>query len=82
MQSLKLTPEQRSAFAELLGNKDVDSLRGMLTLVYDAAIRAQFDDHIGAQLHERSEERNDRRNGTRSRGLNTRAGTLDLEIPR
>jgi putative transposase len=45
-------------------------------------IQAQFDDHIGAQPHERSEPRRDQRNGARTRGLNTRAGSLELEIPR
>jgi putative transposase len=82
MESLNLSPEQRAAFADLLGKKDVDVLRSMLSLVYDAAIQAQFADHIGADPHERSEQRRDQRNGMRSRGLNTRAGSLDLEIPR
>lgn len=77
-----LSLEQRTAFAELLGNKDIDVLREMLALVYDAAIGAQFRDHVGADPHERTEERRDLRNGTRTRGLNTRAGSLDLEIPR
>jgi len=77
-----LTPEQRSVLSELLGNKDVDVLRSLLGLVYDAAIEAQFDEHIGAERHERSDSRLDLRNGTRTRGLNTRAGSLDLEIPR
>lgn len=82
MESLNLTPEQRAAFVDLLGKRDVDVLRNMLSLVYDAAIQAQFDEHIGAEPHERSEQRRDQRNGTRARGLNTRAGSLDLEIPR
>ena len=82
MESLNLTPEQRVAFADLLGKRDVDVLRSMLSLVYDAAIQAQFDEHIGAEPHERSQNRRDQRNGTRTRGLNTRTGSLDLEIPR
>ncbi len=82
MESLNLTPEQRAALVELLGTKDMDFLRGMLSLVYDTAIQAQFDGHIGADPHERTEQRRDQRNGTRMRGLNTRAGTLDLSIPR
>ncbi len=77
-----LTLEQRTAFAELLASKDQDVLKEMLSLVYDAAIKAQFDRHIGAEPHERSNERRDLRNGSRTRGLNTRAGSLDLEIPR
>ena len=52
MESLNLTPEQRAALVELLGTKDMDFLRGMLSLVYDTAIQAQFDDHIGAEPHE------------------------------
>ena len=77
-----LTLEQRTAFAELLGSKDIDVLREMLGLVYDAAIEAQFDEHVGAAPHERTDARRDVRNGSRTRGLNTRAGSLDLEIPR
>lgn len=77
-----LTQEQRETFAELLGNPDVDVLREMLAMVYDAAIQAQFREHVGAEPHERSEERRDMRNGTRKRGLNTLAGSLDLLIPR
>ncbi len=77
-----LTLEQRTAFTELLASKDQDVLKEMLSLVYDAAIRAQFDEHIGADPHERTSERRDLRNGSRTRGLNTRAGSLDLEIPR
>jgi len=77
-----LTLEQRTAFAELLASKDQDVLKEMLGLLYDAAIRAQFDQHIGAEPHERSEGRRDQRNGIRTRGLNTRAGSIDLEIPR
>ncbi len=45
-----LTLELRTAFAELLASKDQDVLKEMLSLVYDAAIKAQFDDHIGANL--------------------------------
>lgn len=77
-----LTREQRLALVDMLESKDVDVLKEMLQLVYSAAIQAQFDEHIGADRHERSDERVDRRNGTRTRGLNTRAGSLDLEIPR
>lgn len=82
MDSLNLTPDQRAAFVDLLGRRDVDVLRSMLAVVYDAAIQAQFDEHIGVAPHERSEARRDQRNGSRTRGLNTRAGSLDLEIPR
>lgn len=82
LQSLDLTPEQRTAFAELLENPDVDVLREMIELVYNTAIKTQFDAHIAAALHERSSGRRDQHNGTRSRSLNTRAGSVELDIPR
>ncbi len=66
-----LTLEQRTAFAELLTLKDQDALKEMLSLVYDAAIRSQFDEHIGAEPHQRAEGRRDLRNGSRIRGLGT-----------
>jgi hypothetical protein len=47
-----LTHEQRAAFAGLLTSKDQDVLKEMLSLVYDAAIRAQFDEH-GQENHRR-----------------------------
>ena len=60
------------------GFQDQHILKDMLSLVYDAAIKAQFDQYIGAEPHERS----DVRNGSRTRGRRTRAGSLDLEILR
>lgn len=82
MTNLNLTQTQREALADLLATKDVDVLREMLQLVYGAAIEAQFDEHVGAEHYERSDDRRDVRNGSRRRGLNTRAGDLDLVIPR
>lgn len=69
MESLNLAPEQRAVLVELLGTKDMDFLRGMLSLVYDTVIQAQFDEHIGAGPRECTDERRDQRNGTRVRGL-------------
>lgn len=82
MTTINLPSDQREALAGLLATKDVDILREMLGLVYSAAIEAQFEQHVGADHYERSDERRDVRNGTRTRGLNTRAGDLDLVIPR
>jgi hypothetical protein len=76
-----LTHEQRAAFADLLASKDQDVLKEMLSLVYDAAIKAQFDEHIGAEPHERSETRRDQRNGSRTRGLNPDRLILRFRAP-
>lgn len=79
---MNLTQSQREALSGLLQSGDTDVLREMVELVLDAAVQAQFRDHIGADPHERSDERRDMRNGSRTRGLNTRAGSIDLLIPR
>jgi transposase-like protein len=50
--------------------------------VAQAAIDAQFDEFIGAEHYERSDDRKDRRNGFRDRSVDTRMGSMDLRIPR
>jgi hypothetical protein len=59
-----------------------DVLKELLQLVVETAIRAQFDEQIGAAPFERSERRRDQRNGYRERRFDTRLGSLDLVIPR
>ena len=51
-------------------------LGGMLQAVVDAEATA----HIGAALHERTEDRTTRRNGTRDKLVTTAAGDLTVKI--
>ena len=48
----------------------------------NAFLLAESEAQIGAARHERSENRNDYRNGTRERPLVTRIGTIVLKVPR
>jgi putative transposase len=50
--------------------------------ILNAFLLAESEDQIGASKHERSEDRNDYRNGTRDRPLVTRIGKLTLKVPR
>ena len=43
---------------------------------------AESAEQLGADRHERTDERQDYRNGTRTRRLTTRIGTIELEVPR
>jgi putative transposase len=72
----------RSALLALLDEQPDDVLQTLCRTIAQAAITAEFDDQIGAERYGRSEGRNGYRNGTRSRSLNTRLGTIDLQIPR
>jgi putative transposase len=76
----------KSALSELLdalrAGGDLDVIREGLALVLQALIDAEATQHIGAQPYERSEQRTAHRNGSRSRLLSTKAGDVELRIPK
>ncbi|MHA6632159.1 IS256 family transposase [Pseudonocardia sichuanensis] len=59
-----------------------DLLRQMVASFANAMMSAQADGVCGAGWGERSEERTNRRNGYRAREWDTRAGTVELAIPK
>jgi putative transposase len=64
------------------GEADIDFLRETLQVVLHAVMDADVSQQIGADLHERSADRVTYRNGSRPRRWDTRAGTIDLRIPK
>ena len=76
----------QSALSELLdairaGGSD-DILREAMTLVLQELIELEAAQVIGAGRYERTEERTTHRNGSRSRLLSTKAGDVELRIPK
>jgi putative transposase len=61
---------------------DTDLLREMVKLFVERVMGEEADAICGASYGERSEERTNRRNGYRSRPWNSRAGTIDLQLPK
>ena len=59
-----------------------DLLRQMIASFANAMMSAQADQACGAGWGERSEERTNRRNGYRLREWDTRAGTVELAVPK
>jgi len=59
-----------------------DLLRELVEQTVNALLSAEADALCGASYGERSAERTNRRNGYRERRWDTRAGTIDLEIPK
>ncbi|WP_197487872.1 transposase, partial [Rhodococcus sp. LB1] len=59
-----------------------DLLRSLLSTFIDALMGAEADSLCGAGFGERSENRTNSRNGYRHRDFDTRAGTLDIAIPK
>src|SRR3954464_4147097 len=68
--------------AEHLARAEPDLLRSMLSTFVQALMSAEADAVCGAAYGERSEERTNSRNGYRPRGWDTRAGTMELAIPK
>lgn len=67
---------------EELTHAHPDQLRTMLQALVEQMMGAEVDALCGAAYSERSPERVNARNGYRARQWDTRAGSLDLQIPR
>ena len=67
---------------EQLGSASPDLLRQMLTTFMNTLMSAEADAVCGAAYGESSPERTNVRNGYRHREFDTRAGTVDLAIPK
>jgi putative transposase len=76
----------QSALSELLdairAGDGTDVLRDAMALVLQELIELEAAQVIGAGRYERSEERTTHRNGSRSRLLSTKAGDVELHVPK
>ena len=65
-----------------LSQASPDLMRELLATFINALLSAQADAVCGAEYGTRSAERVNSRNGYRHRDLDTRAGTIDVAIPK
>lgn len=68
--------------AKQIETGDPDLLRSMVKSMAETLMSAEADGLCGAGYGERTDERTNRRNGYRSRDWDTRAGTVELAIPK
>ena len=68
--------------ADQLATASPDLLRGLLSTFIAALMGAEADALCDAVYGERSPQRSNRRNGYRHRDFDTRAGTIDVAIPK
>jgi transposase-like protein len=68
--------------SEQLGQASPDLLRQMITTFVQALMGAEADAVCGAEYGVRSDARTNTRNGYRHRDWDTRAGTIDVAIPK
>jgi len=76
----------QSALTKLLdalrSGGDLDFMREAMQLVLQALIELEATEKIGAARYERSDARTTQRNGSRPRLLSTKAGDVELAIPK
>jgi putative transposase len=76
----------QSALTDLLdalrSGGDLDFMREAMQLVLQALIDLEASEKIGAARYERNDTRITHRNGSRSRLLSTKAGDVELAIPK
>ncbi len=76
----------QSALSELLdairAGGSADVMRDAMSLVLQQLIELEADQAIGAGRYERTDERTTHRNGSRGRLLSTKAGDVELRIPK
>lgn len=76
----------KSAIADLLdalrAGGDLDIIREGLAVVLQALIEAEATEVIGADRYQRTASRTTHRNGSRARLLSTKAGDVELRIPK
>ncbi|MEU1737651.1 IS256 family transposase [Streptosporangium sp. NPDC020145] len=68
--------------AEQIQQQDPDLLRSMVKTMAETLMSAEADTLCGAEYGTRSDERTNRRNGYRAREWDTRAGTVELAVPK
>ncbi len=81
MAQVNITLSQEEVLQVLAGDRD-EAFKYLVERILNQIMLVESAEQLGAERHERTEERHDYRNGTRARTLNTRIGTLDLEVPR
>ncbi len=67
---------------KLLEEQDGDVLREGVRVLAQALMDTEVTALVGAERHERTEDRTGYRNGSRVRTWDTRLGTIDLAIPK
>lgn len=66
---------------EIQERMDGDVLKAMVEVIVQRVMEEELAHHVGAERHERTQERRGHRNGYKARSLKTRVGELSLRVP-
>jgi transposase-like protein len=81
MTQVQFTLSEAEVLQVLSGDRE-EAFKMLVKKILDHIMLAESAEQLGADRHERTDERQDYRNGTRTRRLTTRIGTIELEVPR
>ena len=81
MTQVQFTLTEQEILQVLSGDRE-DSFKMLVKKLLDQIMLVESSEQLGAERHERTDDRQDYRNGTRKRKLTTRIGTIELEVPR
>ena len=81
MTQVNFTLTQEEVLQILSGNRD-EAFKMLVKKLLDQIMLIESAEQLGAERHERTDGRQDYRNGTRARILTTRIGTIELQVPR
>ena len=70
------------SLASCLPEHDGDVLRERVRVLAQALMDVEVTELVGAERHERTDERTGYRNGSRTRNWDTRVGTIELSVPK
>ncbi len=79
---MTLTKSDVTELLDAIRAGDIDVIRKGVELVLQALIDAEVTERIGAGRYERTEGRTTWRNGARERLVTTKAGDVELRIPK
>ena len=81
MAQINITLNQEEIL-QLMSNDREGAFKKLLQDSLNSVLKAESSEQLNALPYERTDQRNDSRNGSRKRNLNTRIGTITLEVPR
>ncbi len=81
MAQVNITLSHEEVLQVLSGNRD-EAFKLLVERILNEIMLIESTEQLKASMHERTADRQDYRNGMRERTLNTRIGSLTLEVPR
>ena len=79
MTRVNITLSHEEVLQVLSGNRD-EAFKILVEWILNAVMLVESEEQLGASMHERTDDRQDYRNGIRERTLHTRVGTLTLSV--